>query len=95
MASGRPAGGSGRGVSGIEGTGSVELTLEEVLGVVEACGFRIEKRGLAQEGGGGEGDGAKGTEKGEVGEVRTGYIQDERSMLNYEYRAQFWVAVRV
>jgi len=89
------AGGSGDGVSGIEGTGSMELTLEEVLGVVEACGFRIEKRGLAQEGGGGEGDGTKGREKGEVGEVRTGYIQDERSMLNYEYRAQFWVAVKV
>ncbi|RPB29262.1 N2227-domain-containing protein, partial [Terfezia boudieri ATCC MYA-4762] len=76
----RSAGGTGgrRGrISGIEGTGSVELTLEEVLGVVEACGFRIEKRGLSQEG------------------VRTGYIQDERSMLNYEYRAQYWVAVKI
>ncbi|KAF8434695.1 N2227-like protein [Terfezia claveryi] len=77
------------GVSGIEGTGSVELTLEEVLGVVGACGFKIEKRGLSQEGGGGR------TGKGEVGEVRTGYIQDERSMLNYEYRAQYWVAVKI
>ena len=80
------------GGGGIEVGGSVELTLEEVLGVVEACGFRIEKRGLR---GGDEEEGMKGGGGGEVGEVRTGYIQDERSMLNYEYRAQFWVAVKV
>ena len=79
---------------GIEAGGNLELTLEEVLGVVEACGFRIEKWGLYGEG---EGDAAKEREKerGEVGEVRTGYIQDERSMLNYEFKAQFWVAVKV
>ena len=66
---------------GIEGMGAVELTLEEVMAVVEEVGFRIESRG--------GGDGGE-----EVGEVRTGYIQDERSMLNYEFKAQFWVAVK-
>ncbi|KAF8417139.1 N2227-like protein-domain-containing protein [Tirmania nivea] len=83
---------SGSGRCGIEVGGSVELTLEEVLGVVEACGFKIERRNLAGEGGGGD---VRDAAKGELGEVRTGYIQDERSMLNYEYRAQYWVAVKV
>ena len=71
---------------GIDVMGAIELTLEEVLAAVEVCGFRIEKRGVR---GDGDGDSA-----GVPGEVKTGYIQDEKSMLNYEYRAQFWVAVK-
>lgn len=75
---------------GIDVMGAIELTLEEVLAAVEVCGFRIEKRGVH-----GHGDSRDGDADGGVpGEVKTGYIQDERSMLNYEYRAQFWVAVK-
>ena len=70
---------------GIDVMGAVELTLEEVLAVVEACGFRIEKRGVH----------GRADAGGVLGEVKTGYIQDEKSMLNYEYRAQFWVAVKI
>ena len=73
-------------VVGIDAMGAIELTLEEVLAVVEACGFRVEKRGV---------HGDAHAEGMAPREVRTGYIQDEKSMLNYEYRAQFWVAVRI
>ena len=58
---------------------------------MEACGFRIEKRGVHEHEHEYERAGAGGV----PGEVKTGYIQDEKSMLNYEYRAQFWVAVKI
>ncbi|KAF8473594.1 N2227-like protein-domain-containing protein [Kalaharituber pfeilii] len=72
--------------------GGVELSAEEVVRVVEAVGFRVVKRGGE---GGGAAVGGEGFLAGMgIREVKTGYIQDERSLLNYEYRAMFWVAVK-
>ncbi|KAF2442966.1 methyltransferas-like protein [Karstenula rhodostoma CBS 690.94] len=56
---------------GIADPGSVELTDDEVVALVQHFGFSIEKH--------------------EPG-VETGYITNQRSMLQSTYRASFWVA---
>lgn len=58
--------------TGIADPGSVELTDEEVVALVQHLGFAIEKH--------------------EAGAIESGYITNERSMLQSTYRASFWVA---
>ncbi|KAI5808498.1 N2227-like protein-domain-containing protein [Peziza echinospora] len=71
--SGSGSGSSAHGhANGSHSGGKVELTVEEVLGLARAVGFRIVKRGI----------------DGEGGRVRTGYVQNERSLLRYEYDAE-------
>ncbi|KAF9734460.1 hypothetical protein PMIN06_004622 [Paraphaeosphaeria minitans] len=56
---------------GIADPGSVELTNDEVVSLVQHFGFSIEKHELG---------------------IDTGYITNQRSMLQSTYRASFWVA---
>ena len=58
---------------GIGEPGSVELSEDEVLKLVECYGFTIEKHEY----------------------LKTGYIQNKRSMLQQEFRPSFWVARKI
>ncbi|KAF2660008.1 methyltransferas-like protein [Lophiostoma macrostomum CBS 122681] len=58
--------------TGIADPGSVELSDEEVVALVEHLGFSIEKH--------------------ETGQIETGYILNESSMLQNTYHPSFWVA---
>ncbi|KAF4545296.1 N2227-like protein [Lasiodiplodia theobromae] len=75
------AGGAGSKDLGIAENGSVELTDEEVVALVERFGFKIEQRELP--GGGEEGVGTG---------IETGYISDPKSMMQHVYKPSFWVA---
>ncbi|OJD30127.1 n2227-domain-containing protein [Diplodia corticola] len=66
---------------GIAESGSVELTDEEVVALVERFGFKIERRELP----GGSSDEAGAG-------IETGYISDPNSMMQHVYRPSFWIA---
>lgn len=66
---------------GIGESGSVELTDDEVVALVERFGFVVERREVSAGVGAAEGRG-----------IETGYISDPRSMLRTVYRPSFWVA---
>ncbi|KAG0135238.1 hypothetical protein HOY82DRAFT_159106 [Tuber indicum] len=53
--------------------GKFELCLDEVLALVQMCGFKLEKV---------------------VTGAKTGYVDDEKSMLRHEYEGVFWVAIK-
>ncbi|KAL1637839.1 hypothetical protein SLS56_000395 [Neofusicoccum ribis] len=64
---------------GIAESGSVELTDDEVVALVERFGFRIERHELP----------------GQAAGIETGYISDPRSMLQNVYRPSFWIARKI
>ncbi|KAL1641800.1 hypothetical protein SLS58_005840 [Diplodia intermedia] len=70
--------GAGPGNLGIAESGSVELTDDEVVALVERFGFKIERRELP------------GDEAGAG--IETGYISDPSSMMQHVYRPSFWIA---
>jgi hypothetical protein len=53
--------------------GKFELCLDEVLALVQMCGFKLEKV---------------------ITGAKTGYVDDEKSMLRHEYEGVFWVAIK-